>query len=245
MRFILTLCAALLFGMLIYASDAFAAAPTDGYTLCAAENAVCKISAPSTVIYGAGDHWTAPKPFATDTPCTNAVFTDPIYKTVKSCWVKADAPPAPVNPCGQYMPDKPAYWYDDLANAPHGYQCAPAPVGLGTSLTVRVNAAGATAWWYCPSTGNEWRPNWAAATTARLTGTTLIADAYSVLMASDPLATLNAVARRNVTTPLDSPELAPVWCPWVAEMVRNTPGGWAATSTPPPAPAASAASAAQ
>ena len=68
----------------------------DGYTLCALENAVCKINAPGSVVYGANKVFTSDMQFKVDTPCTNAVFTDPLQGVAKACFFKAAPAPTPV-----------------------------------------------------------------------------------------------------------------------------------------------------
>jgi alpha-L-rhamnosidase len=57
-----------------------------GAVLCAAENGLCSFSGTRTVEYGAGSTWTS-KALNGGTPCGNAVFGDPAYGVVKSCFV--------------------------------------------------------------------------------------------------------------------------------------------------------------
>ncbi len=64
---------------------------TAGYTKCAAENGICDPKGPADVIFGAQRSYSAPKHFAVATPCTNAVFGDPDFGVVKSCWYKPSA----------------------------------------------------------------------------------------------------------------------------------------------------------
>lgn len=144
------------------------------------------------------------------------------------------------NPCDVQKPPGVSFPYRDLMPAtvpPVGgaapasatqYGCVPKPYGSGTALTVRVNASGAVAWWYCEA-GGKWSPNWAAATTAQIVSFDLLADVYTVATSSNPIAALNFIAKKNLNLPLSDPSLTPVWCPFQAEMINKTP---------PPTPAA-------
>lgn len=126
----------------------------------------------------------------------------------------------PLNVCSVPAPNTP-YVYTDFVNG-SGFLCAPAPTGTGTAPTLRVNAAGAFVYWYCPSSPT-WKANFVVATTAAIAGSSLVADAYAVTTAKDPLAALNAATRKNVTLPLSDPALTAVWCQYQAEMVANAP----------------------
>ncbi|MEV8537526.1 alpha-L-rhamnosidase C-terminal domain-containing protein [Streptomyces sp. NPDC051572] len=55
-----------------------------GSTLCATENGMCPFTGTRTVAYGAGSTYKQ-KALTSGTPCTNAVFTDPLQGTVKAC----------------------------------------------------------------------------------------------------------------------------------------------------------------
>jgi alpha-L-rhamnosidase len=55
-------------------------------TYCGAENALCAFSGAKTVYFGAGNSWTS-KTITSGTPCTDAVFPDPDYGVVKSCFI--------------------------------------------------------------------------------------------------------------------------------------------------------------
>ena len=65
-----------------------------GYTACAAENGTCSITGYGrNVAYGANGAFTY-RVFGTGTPCTNAVFGDPIANVAKSCYVAPAGAPA-------------------------------------------------------------------------------------------------------------------------------------------------------
>lgn len=57
-----------------------------GSTYCAPENGTCSFSGTATVAYGAGGTFTD-KTLTSGTPCDNAVFGDPVYGTVKACFL--------------------------------------------------------------------------------------------------------------------------------------------------------------
>ncbi len=57
---------------------------TDGWTACANEGGICSFTGTRQVRYGASGSYFY-KTVTDSTPCTNAVFGDPIRKTVKSC----------------------------------------------------------------------------------------------------------------------------------------------------------------
>jgi alpha-L-rhamnosidase len=57
-----------------------------GSTLCATENGMCPFTGTRTVAYGAGSTYNQ-KTLTSGTPCTNAVFTDPLQGTVKACYL--------------------------------------------------------------------------------------------------------------------------------------------------------------
>jgi alpha-L-rhamnosidase len=57
-----------------------------GSSYCAPENGVCSFTETRTVAYGAGSSFTE-KSLTAGTPCTNAVFGDPDYGVVKSCFL--------------------------------------------------------------------------------------------------------------------------------------------------------------
>ncbi len=128
----------------------------------------------------------------------------------------------PRNPC-----DAPATAtkvpYTDLAAAQVGFQCAPSPVGNGTLPTLRSNAAGTVAWWYCPSDTGAWQLNWGAATAASLSASHVLAEAYAVLTATDSTAAFHASVAKNAKVPLSDPSLTPVWCPFVPQMISGAP----------------------
>ncbi|MGD0706381.1 MAG: alpha-L-rhamnosidase C-terminal domain-containing protein [Trebonia sp.] len=57
-----------------------------GTTYCGPENSLCSFYGTETVYFGAGSDWTS-KTITGGTPCTDAVFGDPDYGVVKSCYV--------------------------------------------------------------------------------------------------------------------------------------------------------------
>jgi hypothetical protein len=57
-----------------------------GSTYCAPENGLCAFTGSRTVAYGAGTTFTQ-KSLTAGTPCTNAVFVDPQFGVVKSCFL--------------------------------------------------------------------------------------------------------------------------------------------------------------
>jgi alpha-L-rhamnosidase len=57
-----------------------------GSTYCGAENGLCSFAGTRTVAYGAGSTFTT-KSLTGGTPCTNAVFGDPVPNVVKACFV--------------------------------------------------------------------------------------------------------------------------------------------------------------
>lgn len=128
----------------------------------------------------------------------------------------------------------------DLASAHVGFDCSPAPIGGGTMPTIRSNAAGTVAWWYCPTAAGDWRVNWAVATAAQLSLRNLFAEFRAVLAAAEPREAFNAAVARNVRLPIDSPSLTAVWHPFIAEMNAGKPtalpiaGLMAPSSTPRP-----------
>ena len=113
--------------------------------------------------------------------------------------------------------------YADAASGAVGYHCAPSPIGSGTLPTLRSNAAGTVAWWYCPSASGTWTVNGAAATAARLSARNALAEAYTVMNADDPKAAFRATVEKNINLPLSDPSLTPVWCPFVTEMFSGVP----------------------
>ena len=129
---------------------------------------------------------------------------------------------APGNPCD--APSTATKWaYADLSASKAGFDCAPSPIGAGTFPTVRSNAAGRIAWWYCPTIDGTWRTNWGVATAARLSGKGMFDDIGAVAMAADPLTAFAVMVDKNVKMPLTDPSLTPVWCPFVAEMTAGAP----------------------
>ena len=68
------------------------APPVDDWTLCATEGGVCAFTGTTEVRYGANGSFFF-KTLTDGTPCTNEVFGDPIYGTVKDCAIKVTAAP--------------------------------------------------------------------------------------------------------------------------------------------------------
>jgi hypothetical protein len=65
-----------------------------GYTACAAEDGTCSFDGYArTVAYGANGLFVS-RVFSSSTPCTNAVFGDPVFGVAKMCYVAPDGPPA-------------------------------------------------------------------------------------------------------------------------------------------------------
>ncbi|MGJ7580722.1 galactose oxidase-like domain-containing protein [Variovorax sp. RHLX14] len=77
---------------------AAAAAPPSTSTGCAGENQTCTIPGGSTatVWFGANDKWAVKTGVTGAIACNNAVFTDPIVGTVKSCRYALEVPARPV-----------------------------------------------------------------------------------------------------------------------------------------------------
>jgi predicted nucleic acid-binding Zn ribbon protein len=116
----------------------------------------------------------------------------------------------------------------NVASAPSaGYACSPSPIGVGSSATIRSNAAGVVAWWYCPApaTGGAGALQFGAVTLAAM-GDAVTAVSYQAVaamtMPNPDLAFRNALTT-NVTLPLDDPALMPVWCPYWSEMQAGIP----------------------
>lgn len=57
-----------------------------GSAYCAPENGICSFSGTATVAFGAGGTFTD-KTLTSGTPCDDAVFGDPVYGTVKACFL--------------------------------------------------------------------------------------------------------------------------------------------------------------
>jgi len=68
------------------------APPPTEWTFCASEGGVCAFSGTMEVRYGANGSFVY-KTLTDGTPCTNAVFGDPIFGTVKQCAIRSTAPP--------------------------------------------------------------------------------------------------------------------------------------------------------
>jgi len=127
----------------------------------------------------------------------------------------------PSNPCNAPASAVKELYADLTMGGSFG--CAPFPVGSGTLPTMRSNAAGSVAWWYCPTGAGKWRLNWAAGTADALSGKNLFDDAYRVITAENPRAAFDAITSKNVRLPLSDPKLTPVWCPFVQEMLAGAP----------------------
>jgi Flp pilus assembly pilin Flp len=60
--------------------------PVPTWTTCAVENAFCSFSGTALVRYGAGSTWVSGT-YTDGVSCSNSVFGDPAYGTVKSCQI--------------------------------------------------------------------------------------------------------------------------------------------------------------
>lgn len=80
-----------------YASDTAPQSEPAAWTVCAVENGVCTVSGTRQVRYGTTSSYITLQ-ITGQTPCTNAVFGDPAYGTVKTCSVAPAAAAAPVAP---------------------------------------------------------------------------------------------------------------------------------------------------
>lgn len=120
------------------------------------------------------------------------------------------------------------------AQAQTQFDCAPAPLGSGTSITYRMPDGGALAWWWCRQTDGSWRAQMIVATTAWLSSNTGAIDWSALLAAPDKLVAINALMAKNESA--TSGALAPLWQPFTTEIMASAP----AASAPPPAPPASA-----
>ena len=68
------------------ATATLAATPTPTWITCAVEGAFCSFSGTTLVRYGANSSWIT-GPYTNGVWCTNAVFTDPLVGTYKSCQI--------------------------------------------------------------------------------------------------------------------------------------------------------------
>jgi len=66
--------------------------PPPDWTFCAAEGAFCAFTGTMEVRYGANGSYFF-KTLSNGTACTNAVFGDPIFGTVKECAIRSTTPP--------------------------------------------------------------------------------------------------------------------------------------------------------
>ena len=71
--------------------------PSGNWTFCAAEGQFCAFSGTQQVRYGANNTFVV-RTLTGGTPCTNAVFGDPIVGTVKHCDINATVSPSGVGP---------------------------------------------------------------------------------------------------------------------------------------------------
>jgi hypothetical protein len=136
------------------------------------------------------------------------------------------------NPCNVPEPSIIKMYQDWAANSKA--QCAPAPIGVGTSPFVRFNKAGMHGWVWCPMIDGTWSLAFGAATWDALKTIPLVSDAAEVAASADPVATLTAIASRNVNVPMSDPTLTPVWCPNVKDMYASRPADVVALPPPPP-----------
>jgi alpha-L-rhamnosidase len=73
-------------GTYTIAADPGPAGAPAGYTACAAENGTCSFAGTQSVAYGADGIFTY-QTLSGGTACGNAVFGDPVYGTVKACFL--------------------------------------------------------------------------------------------------------------------------------------------------------------
>ena len=79
-------------GQLACYSEPTPAASTDVWTECAAENGTCSYSGVMTIAFGANGDYHYATLGGGGTACTDAVFGDPDYDTVKACYLMAPPP---------------------------------------------------------------------------------------------------------------------------------------------------------
>ena len=79
-------------GQLACYSEPTPAASTDVWTECAAENGTCTYSGVMTIAFGANGDYHYATLGGGGTACTDAVFGDPDYDTVKACYLMAPPP---------------------------------------------------------------------------------------------------------------------------------------------------------
>lgn len=72
-----------------------APAPVSDWAFCANEHQRCNFPDTREVRYGKGSIWTAPRTFTGGVDCSNAVFGDPLYGTVKECQTRVVSQPEP------------------------------------------------------------------------------------------------------------------------------------------------------
>lgn len=144
-----------------------------------------------------------------------------------SSLASADPTPAPVA-----RPTPAASAVVDLAVPNAGYDCSPSPIGTGTLPTTRSNAAGTVVWWYCPVAGGGWRVDWAAVTAEQMSARNLIAEARALLADAEPKRAFSEMSRKNIKSPINAPNLLPVWQPFAAEMTAGAPPRRAEASAP-------------
>ncbi len=78
-------------------SVAWADQAPPGYTYCAGENGRCNFQGTGDVAYGANGKFTYRQNQRDGVDCNNGVFGDPIYGTVKSCYVRVQYAEPPVS----------------------------------------------------------------------------------------------------------------------------------------------------
>jgi parallel beta-helix repeat protein len=106
--------------------------PSSDWTFCAAENQFCAFSGTKQVRYGANNTFVI-QTLSGGTPCTNAVFGDPIPNTPKHCDINSTAPPPP--PASGLGPQTSITCPSDAADI---------LPGQSIQLIVNANAAGTT-----------------------------------------------------------------------------------------------------
>lgn len=95
-----------------------------------------------------------------------------------------------------------------------------------TMPQLRTNGAGITGWRWCRS-GDAWRLQIAAVTWDHLKQTPSLGMQLLAAPRQPSDATVDAIARAYIRTPLGAPELVAVWCPWRDEIRASRPASTA------------------
>ncbi len=89
-----------------YADTGAAPPPGGSWVVCAVENARCAFTDTRVVRYGTPDVYFSGA-FTGGVDCSNGVFGDPLYGTVKSCYLQVDPDPIPPPPPPPTLPEGP------------------------------------------------------------------------------------------------------------------------------------------